>query len=108
MEKVGMRGRSRESEPVETPPHQAEFWLSLVPCRPLPASGARKAVPAGVLRGPKDVRGLASGNHVVFCCSCNAMESGNAELGDFCAGDFELERLRPNMPAAGMGQVRIL
>jgi len=24
-EKVGMRGRSRESEPVETPPHQAEI-----------------------------------------------------------------------------------
>ncbi len=36
-----MRGRFRESEPVAAPPHQAEFWLSAVPCCPLPASGAR-------------------------------------------------------------------
>jgi site-specific DNA recombinase len=28
MEKVGMRGRSRESELMETPPHRAEFWFS--------------------------------------------------------------------------------
>jgi hypothetical protein len=38
-----MRGRSRESEPVETPPHRAELWFSSVPCRPLPARGARSA-----------------------------------------------------------------
>ena len=28
---------------VETPPHRADFWFSLLPCRPLPASGARCA-----------------------------------------------------------------
>src|SRR5260370_37212312 len=50
-EKVGMRGRFRESERVETPPHRAEFWFSLGACGPLPASGARKAAPsAGVLK----------------------------------------------------------
>ncbi len=38
-----MRGRFRESEPVETPPHRAEIWFSAVPCRPLPARGARSA-----------------------------------------------------------------
>jgi hypothetical protein len=27
-EKVGMRGRFRESELVEAPPHRAEFWFS--------------------------------------------------------------------------------
>jgi hypothetical protein len=37
MEKVGMRGRFRESERVETPPHRAEFLFSAVPCCPLPA-----------------------------------------------------------------------
>jgi hypothetical protein len=25
------------------PPHRAEIWFSLLPCRPLPASGARNA-----------------------------------------------------------------
>jgi len=44
MEKVGMRGRSRESELVETPPHRAEFLFSALPCGPLPASGAREFV----------------------------------------------------------------
>jgi hypothetical protein len=39
-----MRGPSRESERVETPPHRAEFLFSALPCRPLPASGAREAV----------------------------------------------------------------
>jgi hypothetical protein len=39
-----MRGRSRESELVETPPHRAELWSSAMPCRPLPARGARNAV----------------------------------------------------------------
>jgi hypothetical protein len=38
-----MRGRFRESELVEAPPHQAEFWSSFLPCGPLPASGARCA-----------------------------------------------------------------
>jgi hypothetical protein len=42
-----MRGPFRESEPVEPPPHRAEFGFSLVPCGPLPARGARKAVRAG-------------------------------------------------------------
>jgi hypothetical protein len=36
-----MRGPLRESEPAETPPHQAESWFSPMPCRPLPARGAR-------------------------------------------------------------------
>jgi hypothetical protein len=36
-----VRGPLRESEPVETPPHRAEFWFSRVPRGPLPASGAR-------------------------------------------------------------------
>ena len=36
-----MRGRFRESELVEAPPHQAEIWFSSVPCGPLPASGYR-------------------------------------------------------------------
>src|ERR1700730_9377025 len=39
-----MRGPSRESELVEAPPHRAEIRSSSVPCRPLPASGARNAV----------------------------------------------------------------
>jgi hypothetical protein len=38
-----MRGLFRESERVETPPHQAEFWFSLAGLDPLPASGAREA-----------------------------------------------------------------
>src|SRR5450631_3692824 len=45
MEKVGMRGRHRESELVETPPHWAELGFSSVPCGPLPARGARSAAP---------------------------------------------------------------
>src|SRR5260370_28112110 len=36
MEKVGMRGRCRESELVEAPPHRAELGLSFLPCAPLP------------------------------------------------------------------------
>jgi hypothetical protein len=50
MEKVGMRGRFREFEPlriVERPPHRAEFWFSVLPCGPLPASGARCAATPG-------------------------------------------------------------
>jgi tripartite-type tricarboxylate transporter receptor subunit TctC len=43
-----MRGRFRESELVETPPHRAEFGIPLMPRRPLPASGARDA--AALLR----------------------------------------------------------
>src|SRR5260370_25424 len=43
----GMRGRSGESELVETPPHQAEFWFRLVGRGPLPASGARNPERAG-------------------------------------------------------------
>jgi gamma-glutamyltranspeptidase/glutathione hydrolase len=38
-----VRGPHRDSELVETPPHQAEFGFSLLPCRPLPARGARGA-----------------------------------------------------------------
>ncbi len=38
-----MRGRSPASEPVETPPHRAEFGTSALPCLPLPARGARSA-----------------------------------------------------------------
>src|SRR6202035_370518 len=38
MEKVGMRGRFRESELVETPPHRAEFWFSTVPVALSPQS----------------------------------------------------------------------
>src|ERR1700720_4158685 len=45
MEKVGMRGRTRVSERVEAPPHRAEIGFSSLPCRPLPASGARNATP---------------------------------------------------------------
>jgi tripartite-type tricarboxylate transporter receptor subunit TctC len=41
--KGGMRGPLRESELVEMPLHRAEIGISSVPCRPLPASGARKA-----------------------------------------------------------------
>src|ERR1700686_2406247 len=47
MEKVGMSGRLRGSELVETPPDRAEIWFSLGACCPLPAGGARKAVPLG-------------------------------------------------------------
>src|SRR5260370_5220760 len=46
-EKVGMRGRFRESKLVEAPPHRAEFWFSLSACGPLPASGARNAALLG-------------------------------------------------------------
>jgi tripartite-type tricarboxylate transporter receptor subunit TctC len=42
-----MRGRSRESELVEAPPHRAEFWFSFLPWGPLPASGARCAGQSG-------------------------------------------------------------
>jgi hypothetical protein len=38
-----MRGRCRESELVEAPPHRAEFWFSLGGLGPLPARGARDA-----------------------------------------------------------------
>jgi len=41
-----MRGRCRESEPAEAPPHRAEIRFSLGVCRPLPASGAREAAPS--------------------------------------------------------------
>src|SRR5437879_914842 len=44
-EKVGMRGRFRESEPVEAPPHRAEIRFSLGTFSPLFASGARNAAP---------------------------------------------------------------
>jgi hypothetical protein len=40
-------GRFRESEPVETPPHQAEFWFSLGVCCPPPANGAREVALLG-------------------------------------------------------------
>jgi hypothetical protein len=40
-----MRGPIRESELVESPPHRADFGFSSVPYGPLPASGAREAVP---------------------------------------------------------------
>src|SRR5260370_41239908 len=46
-EKGGLRGRFRESELVEAPPHRAEIWFSLGARCPLPASGARKAAPLG-------------------------------------------------------------
>jgi hypothetical protein len=42
-----VRGRFRESELVEAPPHRAEFWSSFLPCGPLPASGARCAATPG-------------------------------------------------------------
>jgi hypothetical protein len=45
-EKVGMRGRRRESEPAETPPHRAEFRFSSLLLGPLPARGARSAARA--------------------------------------------------------------
>jgi tripartite-type tricarboxylate transporter receptor subunit TctC len=38
-----MRGRRRESELVETPPHRAEFWFPFNGPGPLPARGARNA-----------------------------------------------------------------
>jgi hypothetical protein len=41
-----MRGHIRESEPVETPPHQAKFLFALSGCGPLPARGARDAAAA--------------------------------------------------------------
>jgi glycerol-3-phosphate acyltransferase PlsY len=40
-----MRGRFRESELVETPPHRADIRFSLNARCPLPASGAREAAP---------------------------------------------------------------
>jgi hypothetical protein len=40
-----MRGRFSESEPAETPPHQAELWFALGGFGPLHAIGAREAVP---------------------------------------------------------------
>jgi hypothetical protein len=57
MEKVGMRGPFRESELVETPPHRAESGISLAPCLPLPASGARSAalLVAGVRDGTLEI-----------------------------------------------------
>ena len=42
-----MRGRLRESELVEVPPHRAEIRFSLGACCPLPARGARNATPLG-------------------------------------------------------------
>ena len=53
-EKVGMRGRFRESELVETPPHRAEFWFTLGACCPLPARGAREAVLPAVAASVRD------------------------------------------------------
>jgi hypothetical protein len=47
---------------METPPHQAEFLFSLGVFGPLPARGAREAVPAasrvlrGLLSSPKSQR----------------------------------------------------
>ena len=43
-EKVGMTGRFRESELVETPLTGPSFLFSFGECCPLPASGAREAV----------------------------------------------------------------
>jgi hypothetical protein len=38
-----MRGRFRKLRLAETPPHRAEIWFPFLPCRPLPARGARSA-----------------------------------------------------------------
>src|ERR1700731_2103913 len=48
MEKVGMRGRSRESELVETPPHRGRILVVGSSRCPLPASGAREATLLGI------------------------------------------------------------
>ncbi len=55
-----MRGRLREFELVETPPHRAEFWFSFVPCCPL-HSPSKTGVTALVARGARDAarRGAA-------------------------------------------------
>jgi hypothetical protein len=37
-----MKGPFRKSELLETPPHRAEIGFSSLPCRPLPARGARE------------------------------------------------------------------
>jgi hypothetical protein len=50
-----MRGRSRESELVETPLHPAEIWLSVGACGPLSASGAREAARLGNRRRSRPV-----------------------------------------------------
>jgi hypothetical protein len=54
MEKVGMRGRFRESELVEAPPHQAEIWFALFARYPLPASGAREAARSAIAASLRD------------------------------------------------------
>ena len=51
-----MRGRFRESELAETPPHRAEFRFPLGVCRPLPASGAREAALLGNRSIGRDVK----------------------------------------------------
>jgi hypothetical protein len=40
-----MRGRFRESEPVEAPPHRAEFWFSSVRVALSPQAGRGTLLP---------------------------------------------------------------
>jgi hypothetical protein len=48
-----MRGRFRESELVEAPPHQAESWFSVLPCCPL-HSPSKTGVNALMASGARD------------------------------------------------------
>ena len=48
-----MRGALRESELVETPPHQTEIRFRRVPCRPL-HSPSKTGVNALMARGARD------------------------------------------------------
>jgi hypothetical protein len=48
-----MRGRFRESEHVETPPHRAEFGFSVLPCGPL-HSPSQTGVNALMARGARN------------------------------------------------------
>jgi hypothetical protein len=75
-----MRGRHRESELVEAPPHRAEIGFSSVPCGPLPARGARNAVPAANADpsrpSPDLIRGLS---RAPTSQPCDAKDAGGRD-----------------------------
>jgi tripartite-type tricarboxylate transporter receptor subunit TctC len=81
-----MRGRFRESELVEAPPHRAEFWFSRCGLGPLPASGARGAVVARVRRLRRSQTGNAFAFAIAIVLAVSPHPTHAAGVEDFYKG----------------------
>jgi tripartite-type tricarboxylate transporter receptor subunit TctC len=81
-----MRGPLRESELAEAPPHRAEFWFSVLPSGPLPASGARGAVVARVRQLRRSQTGNTFAVAVAFLLAISAHPTRAAGVEDFYKG----------------------